>query len=175
MNSRVVFIVAALTALGACSTVPTKDIEIVTNADQTVNFGAFQTYGWLASTGLIRDAEGRWSGAPFNIGERIQYLVDQEFGKRGIQLNNADPELLVIYGIGVDMDNLDLKTDEKTDYLTATNVPAGSLLIVLVDARTGYTVWVASAEADIQDNPDEETMKKRLEYAVSNMFKELPQ
>ncbi len=160
-------------SLAACSTVPTKDIEIETQADPTVNFAGYQTYGLLASTGMIRDGAGRWTAPPFNVAARIEYLIDQQLGKRGIQKNDANPGLLVVYGIGVDMDNLDLQTDEKTDELRLENVPAGALLIVLVDPQTG-PVWVGAASADIQEGADEKTQQGRIDYAVNQMFKELP-
>lgn len=160
-------------SLAACTTVPTKDIEIETRADPTVNFTGYQSYGLLTPTGLIRDGEGRWTAPPFDIGARIEYLIDQQLGSRGIERNDANADLLVVYGIGIDMDNLDFETDEKTDELSLDNVPAGALLIVLVDPRTG-PVWVGAASADIQEGADEETQRKRIDYAVNQMFKELP-
>jgi hypothetical protein len=175
MKLRILIAAALMAVVAACSTVPTNDIVVTTDADPTVNFGGYQTYGWLASTGMLRDAEGRWTGPPFDIDTRIQYLVDQELGKRGITKNSANPELLLVYGIGIDMDNFDLKTDEATNELRLNNVPAGALMIVMVDDRTGALVWVGSATADIQEGADEETMEKRLDYAVSQMFKELPE
>jgi hypothetical protein len=175
MKLRILIAAGIIVAVAACSTVPTKDIEVTTDADPTVNFGGFQTYGWLGATGMVRDAEGRWTAPPFDIDARIQYLIDQQLGKRGITQNNANPNLLVVYGIGIDMDNLDLKTDKATDELRLNNVPAGALMIVMVDDRTGALVWVATATADIQEGADEETMKKRLEFAVNEMFKELPE
>ena len=175
MKAKTLLAVLALTVASACSTVPTKDIEIQTRADPRVNFSGYESYGLLAATGMIRDGEGRWAGPPFNIGQRVEYLIDQELGKRGIQKNSANPDLLVVYGIGVDMDNLDLKTDEKTDELHMENVPAGALIIALTDTQTGNVAWVAVASADIQENADEEMMQKRIDYAVSQMFKELPE
>jgi hypothetical protein len=174
MTKRLLIASLALAAVAACTTVPTKDIKVTTDADPTVSFAGFKTYGLLGETDLINDAEGRWTGAPFDVSQRIQYLIDQQLGERGITRNTANADLLLVYGIGIDMDNIDLEIDEKTDYLTATNVPAGSLLIVLADSRTGVPVWVASASADIQEGADEETMQKRLDYAVKKMFEELP-
>ncbi len=80
MKSRIMIAAVVMAAVAACSTVPTKDIEVTTDADPTVNFGGFQTYGWLGSTGMLRDAEGRWTAPPFDIDARIQYLIDQQLG-----------------------------------------------------------------------------------------------
>jgi hypothetical protein len=57
---------------------------------------------------------------------------------------------------------------------TLTNVPKGALTIALVDAETSVVIWAGIATAEIQQSPDQEVIKKRLEYAVSAMFKQLP-
>jgi hypothetical protein len=54
------------------------------------------------------------------------------------------------------------------------NVPRGGLVLLLMDAHTGYIIWKGVATADVQDRPDEETAKARLDYAVTKMFKLLP-
>jgi hypothetical protein len=53
-------------------------------------------------------------------------------------------------------------------------VPEGGLVVVLIDAHTGVIVWVGLAQGEIKKDADQETIKSRLKYAVSSMFKELP-
>ena len=54
------------------------------------------------------------------------------------------------------------------------NVPKGSLLVMLIDANIGTLVWAGVAKAEIQEDPAPEVVRKRLDYAVSKMFKKLP-
>ena len=45
---------------------------------------------------------------------------------------------------------------------------------MLMEADTGLVIWASVATGELK-NLDPETAKKRLEYAVSSMFNELPQ
>ena len=54
------------------------------------------------------------------------------------------------------------------------NVPKGALLVTLVDSDSGFVIWVGLAVADVQENPDAQTVKKRLDYAVTKLLKKLP-
>ena len=89
--------------------------------------------------------------------------------------DSVDPDLLVTFAAGIDMENMDLDIDEDGDLKeTLSNVPVGALTIILVDANTSVVIWAGIATAEIQQSPDQEVIKKRLEYAVSTMFKHLP-
>jgi len=72
------------------------------------------------------------------------------------------------------MDSMEIKTDPENDLEVLKNVPLGALSVILVDAQTGLAVWAGVARAEIQDNPTIETTKKRLDFAVSEMFSKLP-
>jgi hypothetical protein len=45
--------------------------------------------------------------------------------------------------------------------------------VILIDAKTGFAIWGGVATAEVQQNPDQEITKQRLDYAVSSMFKQL--
>ena len=67
---------------------------------------------------------------------------------------------------------LKVNPDNQQDILET--VPAASLAGALIDAKTGYVVWVGEAMGDIQQNSTEERIRKRLDYAVTEIFKKLP-
>jgi hypothetical protein len=54
-------------------------------------------------------------------------------------------------------------------------VPEGAITVVLIDAATGFAVWAGLATGEIQQNPEADVVKQRLDYAVSEMFKLLPE
>lgn len=168
-------LLAVVVLVAGCSTVPTKDIVIDTAAEPTVNFSGYSSYAWLGSALIVNDPEGRWSPAPLDANTHVRYLINEQLNKRNIMLNESAPDLIVYYGAGVDMDKLEFRTNDKTDNLTLQNVPTGGLLITLLDTRTGLVVWAAAASGEVQQNADADTVKKRLEYAVNKMFKELPE
>ncbi len=51
-----------------------------------------------------------------------------------------------------------------------TTVPKAALLIALVDANTGYTVWVGYAVGDAQQQQTIESIRTRIDYAVKEIF-----
>ena len=71
------------------------------------------------------------------------------------------------------MDALELKTDPETKLSSLENVPQTGLVVMLVDAETSFVTWISVATTEMK-NLDQETQKKRLEYVVNTMFKDLP-
>ena len=167
-------ITLSLFLLSACATIPTKDITIDTDADEKVAFSSYKTYEWLAAAGILSDPEGNWEPPGFDADAEITFLIDRELRKRGMTESSRNPDLYVAYVLGVDMDALKLKENPETKISTLKNVPGGALLLVLIDAQSTDAVWAGLATAEIQQDMDMETRKKRLDYVVTNMLKELP-
>ena len=162
-----------LLLLTGCSTV-TKDIQISSEADPKVSFSGYKTYSWLGAAGIMFDEAGRWEPPAFDADTEIKFYIDRELRARGIAESGSNPDLLVAFAAGIDMDNIEFVKNEKNELETLKNIPKGALLIILVDADTGLPIWVGAAAADIQDNVDTETAKVRLNYAVTEMLKKLP-
>jgi uncharacterized protein YceK len=158
-----------------CSSVPTKDITIETQADPKINFSAYKTYTWAGSAAILRDPTGQWEPAAFDADTEIKHLIDRELRKRGMLENAAKPDLVAAFAVGVDTEALKLKTDPKTKMEVTEEIPAGGLLVVLIDSSTGFVTWAGMATAELMDKPDTETAKARLDYVVTNMLKELPE
>ena len=88
--------------------------------------------------------------------------------------NSADPDLIVAFAAGIDMDALELKADPKSEVEDLVNVPRGGLVIALTDSETGYVIWLGVVTAEVQQSPDAKTVKARLDYAVTRLFRKLP-
>ncbi len=159
--------------LSACSLTPKDDIEVTSDIDPRVNISGFKTYEWLGSVGVFNDPAGKWKAVNFDMDSEVALLIDRELGKRGIEEAMADADLLVMYLAGIDMEALEEKLDPDTQLQTLQNVPQGGLVIALIDARTGFIVWVATATAEIQNLPSDQ-VRERLDYAVTQMIKQLP-
>ncbi len=72
------------------------------------------------------------------------------------------------------MASMEIDIDPKSDLVVLENVPMGALTVILVDGNSGLAIWAGVATAEIQQSPDQDTIKKRLNFAVTGMFKELP-
>lgn len=165
--------VVAYIFLSGCTTFPKNDINVAAQADPKANFSGYKSYAWLGSAGILNDPEGMWEPPQFDADSEIKFLIDRELRKRGMSENSNTPDLIVAYALGVDMAALKVKEDPQTKLSTLENVPQGALLLVLVDADSGFVIWASTASAEIK-NLDPETTKKRLDYAITQMFKQLP-
>ncbi len=160
--------------LCGCASVPTKDIRVETQADPKTNFGGYKTYAWLGSAAVVNDPYGQWKIPSFDAVAEIKYLIDRELRKRGMSESYVNPDLIVVFAAGVDMETLKLKVDPATKIDVLTNAPTGGLIVALVDSRSGFVNWAGVATAEVLKNPDTRTVKGRLDYAVTEMFKKLP-
>ena len=159
--------------ISACTLTPKDDIEVTADMDPRVNFTGYTTYEWLGSMGVFNDPAGNWKPVGFDMDAEIAFLIDRELRKRDIEETMSDADLLVMYLGGIDMAALEEKLDPNTQMKTLQNVPQGGLVIALIDARTGFVIYAATATAEIRNLPSEQ-VKQRLDYAVTQMIKQLP-
>jgi hypothetical protein len=167
-------LVAGIVLLSGCASAPVKDIRVEAQADPKTNFSGYRTYAWLGAAAILNDPYGQWEPPEFDADAEIKYLIDRELRKRGMMQNYTSPDLLVAFAAGIDMEALKLKVDPKTKMDVPEKVPTGGLVVLFVDTQSGFVNWVALATAQVQESPDTKTVKARLGYAVTQMFKKLP-
>lgn len=174
MKHFILFLVLAILLFAGCSSVPTKDIHIETEADPKTNLGAYKTYAWLGSAAILNDPTGQWEPPAFDADTEIKHLIDRELRKYGVLQNSVNPDMVVAFAVGVDTEAIEIKIDPKTEMTVLEDVPAGGLLVVFIDPSSGYVVWAGAATAELMEKPDTETARARLDYVVTKMLKELP-
>ncbi len=160
--------------LGSCTSVPTKDINVDAEADPKASFSGFKTYAWFAAAQILHDPEGQWEPRDVDIDAEVQFIINSELRKRGMSEVSNNPDMLVAYAAGVDMTTLGLKQDPATKQELLANIPKAALVIALIDADTGYVIWIAEATGEVQEQADAATVRTRLEYAIGEMFRLLP-
>ena len=160
-NSQV--LVACLVV--ACSSV-TKDISVESELGPNPDFSRYQTYDWTNLTTVLNDPEGRWSAPGFNAVGYVIAQVDTALQQRGLTRSDTDPDLLASIGTGINM--------EYVDSAKAATIPKGALVLVLVDNASGNLAWMGTATGNIQEDLDDDTVRKRLAHAVSQMMKQMP-
>ena len=173
-RNRLLFVAVLAILVSGCASSVTKDIQIETTADPKANFSGYQTYAWLGSAEIVNDPYGQWSPPPFDATAEIKFLLDRELRKRGMSVSTVDPDLIVAFAAGIDMEALGLKEDPDSKEDVLMNMPQGGLLVAFVDSDSGFAIWAGVATVEIQDNPDADTVKKRLDYAVTQLIKQVP-
>ncbi len=175
MNIRRYLIIGAIALLGAGCATATKDIKVDAETRSGADLTGYKTYAWIGSAQIVNDPRGQWEPPPLDADAEIRWLIDRELRKRDLTEVNRAPDLLVGFAAGINMEALELVKDSKAGDDSVQKVPKGALVVVLADAATRIPVWVGTATGDLQENPTVETARKRLDYAVTQMFKKMSQ
>jgi len=159
----------SLLATSSCATL-TDDIEVETHANPDVNYNSYKTYAWAGSAQIIFDPVGQWEQPTLDTDEEVKFVINRELRSRGLHQVTNHPDLLVAFAAGIDTSILELKENPNNEKKIMTNVPKAALLIALVDANTGYTVWVGYAVGNAQQQQTIESIRTRIDYAVKEIF-----
>ena len=173
MKYFMLLFIAAVFFLTACASI-TSDIKVDANVAPKAKLSAYKTYDWLGDAKLLNDPNNVWQPPKFNVAENIKSLIESELNQYGILKSTSNPDLAVAFFTGVDMQAMELKEDPQSKIEILKNVPKAGMIVTLIDAETGYVVWLGAAEGNIQEGSSDEIVRKRLAYAVNQMFKLLP-
>lgn len=150
-----------------------KDIKVSAQSDPKVNLAQYKSYAWLGTAQILWDEYGQWEPPQFDADAEVQFLINREMREHGKTEVSENPDLLIGYAAGIDIDALEIEENPDTKALDIKEIPKGALVIMFIDAQSGYPVWLAEAEAGVEMKPEAESAKKRLDYAVTQMFKKL--
>lgn len=164
----------SLLLLVGCASPMTSDISVETEASPKIRFSGYKTYSWLGAAAIVNDPEGRWEPPAFDSDAEITFLINRELHARGMVESQVDPDMLVFYGAGIDMESVEIKIDPATDLEQMVNVPRGALTVILIDSESELAIWGGVATAEVKQDPNPEVARKRLAYAIEKMFARLP-
>lgn len=162
--------VTALVLASSCATI-TSDIEIETHDDPAIDYHHYKTYAWAGSAQVVFDPVGQWEQPTLDTDEEVKFVINRELRGHGLTQVEHDPDLLVAYAAGIDTSALELEQDPESGEDILMNIPKSALLIALLDAQTGYIIWLGYAEGETQLKRDMESIKTRIDYAVTEIFK----
>ena len=168
--SFLISLFVAATFISSCATL-TDDIQVETHADPGINYSKYKTYAWAGSAQIVFDPVGQWEQPTLDTDEEVRFVVNRELRAHGFNQVENNPDLLVAFAAGVDTAILELKEDPSSDKKVPTSAPKAALVIALIDARSGYVVWLGHATGDVQQQQTIENIRARIDYAVSQIFK----
>jgi len=173
LKGSVVVLALGAVVLG-CGGGLTKDIEVQAVADQKVQFSGFKSYGWLGAVGAVNDPAGLWAPKEYDVGAELKGIIDNELQARG-WVESEQPDVVVTLLVVEDVKQLEeIKLNRASDMAEFVVVGAGAILLELLDAKTGKTVWMGAAGGETRSDYTTEQSKKRLGYAVKHLFKLMP-
>jgi hypothetical protein len=137
--------------------------------------GRTATFAWRDARDQIT-GDSRLEGNEF-FHQRLHEAVGWELSLRGMRYTETDPDLLIHHHLSLsDHVSESQVIDEAGVISTEAYVyEGGSLVVHIVNARTGNDVWVAWAEADVEPaftSPD--AMRRWVQDMVGHMFDDWP-
>ncbi len=170
-------VVLAQGALVGCSTV-----QVSTDYDQTAHFSAYSTFD-VQPASEIRDQL---------VHQRIVSAVEAELTEKGLRREaNSDGLLVVLHGRMSTKTELDTTTYgygwgrwgywHRRGYgstgvarTTVREVPVGTLVVDLVDAREKKLVWQGIASDTLDPDASPKEKDRRVREAINKMFAGFP-
>ena len=159
--------------LVACASVPTGDIEFDAEGAPGFELSQNKSYAWLGSAQIVNDPQGEWEPEGLDADAEVRFLIDREMRGRGMVEVIREPDLLVAFFAGIDMETLELTDIPDQEIPVLEKTSKGALAIVLVDPRTRQMVWAGAALATINKDRSIHDVRARLDYAVTGIFKKL--
>jgi hypothetical protein len=164
-------IVVAAAALAACA-----PVTVTSFTEQGVDLTRYRSYGWDAVDPAV-PGDPRLDSNPF-FHDYVSGAIDRHLATRGYQPSVVQPDLRVHYHASTTQ-RVYISGTEPADVTcrdcTAQVYDQGSLLIDLVDARTGALVWRGAAQSDLAAAVGEQTrMELAIERVVERILAKLP-
>jgi len=174
LKRAVTAVFVALT-LGGCASLDVGSYRV-----RGPEAGRYRTYAWGPAdahpTGDPRLDNNRF------FDERVRARVEAELGSRGFEKLAAggQAELLVHYHLNVrqriDAGTIDRQTSVPSETESRPFVfDAGTLILDLVDGRSGMLLWRGWAEGSLQGVVDNQaSLEARVDEAVTAILRQLP-
>ncbi|PMG50062.1 DUF4136 domain-containing protein [Shewanella sp. 10N.286.52.B9] len=176
------FVAAAVLALSACSTLKTN-----TDFDPAVSFDQYKTYSWVEKKN--QDASYHLDGL---MDQRVRDAVNNELGQKGLtKADITEADLLVNYLTKVDKKiNVDTFNTSFGYYpyygrrgwggagmntqTTVREYEVGTLIVDLIDNKTGNLVWRGSVADTIRNKNTPEERVQIINSAISQVMSNYP-
>ena len=173
-----VLLFALLTTVACSSSQPAvvPDLVVEHHTDAKTNFDGIKTYRIVAAAGAINDPNGKWHSPNVDFGNDLKFLIERELRDRGLTPVADQADVDVIFLVAVDMEALKVVKErhDGQDEEVLKTTPQGAIVVQMVDTETLKAVWTAGAAAEVNERPEAEEARKRIDYAVSELFKTYP-
>lgn len=146
--------------------------DVNTDYDKKADFTQYRTYSWIG----VNASNSLWS-------DRIRNDVDQQLAAKGwSKVQSGGDAAVSAFGATKTEQRLNTFYDTfpgwywsgfgPTATTTVENVPVGTLIVDLFDARSKKLVWRGRATSTLSEKPEKN--ERKLEDAVEDMFKKFP-
>jgi len=143
--------------------------------DKTANFAGYRTYTWVRGASVPDQLNHERVIGAINAQLSLKQLTKVE--------RQANPDLLVAYHAAFDTDVQvtgfasgwgGFRFPAGSGVARADEIITGTLIVDLIDARTGTIVWRGTATKEINPNAKPAQRDKNINRAAEKLFKNYP-
>jgi len=169
LKSTTLFFISFL-FLSAC-TYTTEDIRMHEREHETYNYQG-KTYQFLEKI-KVHDPDNKLKIPEFDINNFVKSTISNKLKEIGLKQSTAQADIIISYGIDIDMNasKFNLFGNSKDGFMI--NKPKSALTIVISNKKNNVILWSAWVNAQYKQL-ETEVAKKRIEYAISELFKKFP-
>jgi hypothetical protein len=143
--------------------------DVTYDYDKTADFSKLTTYAWVNGTPVADEINH----------QRIVGAVDSQLALKGVHKVDAiaNADLLVTYHAVITHDvavNGTRVGYARWGSARVEDVPVGSLIVDIMDARTHAVVWRGVATRDLDVKASAEKREKNINKAAEKLFKNYP-
>jgi len=118
---------------------------------------------------LLVDENNEYKQRGYSVSEFIKGVVPRELVDLNRMESTSNPDFLVSYVAGVNMNAVKELVDDAGKKHIAT-VPNKALAIVLIDTQTNQIIWISSAQTQTSKKFTDKESKERIEETIEDMF-----
>ena len=168
---RIATLIAGVMLLGTITSAQSINYDF----DKSADFRAFRTYAWV-----------RGASVPDKLNhERVLSAINAQLGLKQLSRveRQANPDLLVAYHAAFDTDVQitgfasgwgGYRFPSASGTARANEIVTGTLIVDLIDARTGTIVWRGIASKDLNPNAKPAQREKNINRTAEKLFKNYP-
>lgn len=171
---------AAALLLTVCST-QAQTVLINAEAMPDIDFTKYKTYAWASQVDSKLDP-GLYFLNDLELKQRIRGAVGYAMDGRGYTFTRQAPDLVINFRVFNKPTTIQTYSEYGSDYFTPSDVSglqdpkkvtleAGSLIVNMVDRKTGQTVWFGSASGLTNTNGFDRS-ENRIRQAINLLFKQ---
>lgn len=172
-QKRVWLPLLAFWLLAACASI-TGDIRVQTQSGPGAVLSEFRSYSWLDAGEIANEPSGNWKAPGVDADAEIRAVLKRELTRYGLREVLSGPDLVVAFTAGINPEVLRIVEDPDTRVYTLQNAPKAALVVVFIDPRSRRPVWVGTAVGEARAGHSPAQVRRRIDYAVTEMLRAAP-
>lgn len=158
-----------------------QDVSVNTETMPDIDFSKYKTYAWASQVDSKLDP-GLYFLNDLELKQRVRGAVGYAMDGRGYKFTRQSPDLIVNFRVFDKPANIQTYSEYGSDYFAPNEITslqdpkkvtlsAGSLIINMIDRKTGQTVWFGTASG-LTNNNGFDRSENRVRQAVNLIFKQ---